>query len=614
MAGISIPGVTNKYGTNETVEKLMQVERIPLVREQQTLDDYKKQQDAWRALNKKATTLRDSVKSLYSYDNPFNNKVAKSDQESAIKATVTRNATYEDFSIEVLRKATGDKYLSGPLDKDTKVPAGQYTYKISDKTISLKWRGGNLTEFAKALTKRGGSNLKSRVITTTKGKKAISLESMITGRDNRLEFLDDSRTFAISIGMISDGGNQDGANNQAANSNPANDTKDSTNSTDPTAPSLNNPNSSGSEADIANSGEINSTDEAGATDVNNTTGLAKSSDNTTNNSELPDTGGATFDDITINNEGFDAGDIAAILNDDGTGDQFDDDENISNVDYTPLHPITEAHDAVLKYEGITIKRPSNTIDDIVSEVTLDILGETDGEAKISVIPDTESAKDALITFVGKYNQALSQMNILTQNKEELIDEIDYLSDADKDTERERLGIFIGDSSITGLKGAMQSITQSSYGFNDNATITMMSQIGIATNASNYSGYTPSKLRGYLEIDEKTLDEVLEKHLDDVKSLFGYDSDGDLVIDDGLAYRLDKQLTSYVQTGGVFALKTSGLDTKIKSSEQKITKLETQMERKEAELKEKYSQMEGALNSLEGQQTTIQNFNNRNNKQ
>ena len=71
MAGISIPGVTDKYKTNETVEKLMQIERIPLTREQQTLETYKKQQDAWRDVNRKVSSLRDSVKSLYSFENPF---------------------------------------------------------------------------------------------------------------------------------------------------------------------------------------------------------------------------------------------------------------------------------------------------------------------------------------------------------------------------------------------------------------------------------------------------------------------------------------------------------------------------------------------------------------
>ena len=94
MAGINIPGVTNKYNTNETVEKLMQIERIPLTREQKTLDSYKSQQDAWRSVNRKMTELRDSVKSLYSFDNPFNNKLTSSTEEYAITAEATRKAAY----------------------------------------------------------------------------------------------------------------------------------------------------------------------------------------------------------------------------------------------------------------------------------------------------------------------------------------------------------------------------------------------------------------------------------------------------------------------------------------------------------------------------------------
>ena len=66
MAGINIPGVTDKYNTNDTVEKLMQIERIPLTREQKQLDEYKSQKDAWREINTQLTSLRDSTKTLYS--------------------------------------------------------------------------------------------------------------------------------------------------------------------------------------------------------------------------------------------------------------------------------------------------------------------------------------------------------------------------------------------------------------------------------------------------------------------------------------------------------------------------------------------------------------------
>ena len=73
MAGLNIPGVTDKYNTSATVEKLMQIERIPLTREQNQLDEYKAQKDAWREINTSLTSLRDTTKSLYSFENPFNN-------------------------------------------------------------------------------------------------------------------------------------------------------------------------------------------------------------------------------------------------------------------------------------------------------------------------------------------------------------------------------------------------------------------------------------------------------------------------------------------------------------------------------------------------------------
>ena len=242
------------------------------------------------------------------------------------------------------------------------------------------------------------------------------------------------------------------------------------------------------------------------------------------------------------------------------------------------------------------------------EITLNIHDKTEKTATISVKPDVEASKDALIQFVGEYNQTVAKINILSQNKPEIVDELSYLSNEEKKAEKEKLGMFQTDFSLTSIKSNMQSIISAGYAFSDSAEITMLSQLGIATNASGYSGgYSQSKLRGYLEIDEKKLDSALENHLDDIKQLFGYDSDGDLIVDSGIAYKLDKQISAYTQTGGILALKTSSLDSKIKSSENKITKLEAQMNEKEANLKNKYSQMEGSLNSLESQQNTISNF-------
>ena len=122
------------------------------------------------------------------------------------------------------------------------------------------------------------------------------------------------------------------------------------------------------------------------------------------------------------------------------------------------------------------------------------------------------------------------------------------------------------------------------------------------------------MRGYLEVDEKLLDSQLAENLDEIKDLFGYDSDGDLIMDNGIGYMLDRQLGAWTQTGGIIATKTSSLESQIKSSNTKITKLQTQLDDKEAELKRKYSNMEGTLNSLESQQNSLNNWSNSFNRQ
>lgn len=679
MAGINIPGVTNQYNTNETVEKLMQIERIPLTREQKTLDSYKAQQDAWRSVNRKMTELRDSVKTLYSFDNPFNNKITSSTEEYAITADATRKATYESFKVDVIQPATADRFLTSELDSDTKVPAGTYTYKINDKSITMRWKGGSLQDFSNALNRRGGELLKTRVIGASKGKKTLSIESQKTGSENRLTFEDDAKTFAESSGMIirvkpktiEFGTNR----NDYRNIQPETPEQER-------LPQI-------SAANLKISGENVVVPPRGgyalsipetvlgtpgthiqfAIKKQDATDITVALNKQESRPVFPDSGTATFKDVTIRNAPIDASlppepekkikpldpistsDVLFVKMKDGSekhistpgllsGEEtkidisLDDYKNIDslviknrntgislsvtsvsalnpseNRGFVPQHAISSADDAIIKYEGITIRRPTNTIDDVVPEVTLNIFDKTEKTATIAVKPDVESAKEALITFVGKYNQSLAEINILSQNKPEIIEELDYLSSDEKKEKQEKLGMFSTDSSLTSLKSAMQTAASANYKFDEDAKITMLSQIGIATNATNYSGYTPSKLRGYLEIDEKKLDSELEKHLDDVRNMFGYDSDGDLIIDSGIGYKLDKQLTAYVQSGGVFAMKTSSLDARIKSSEKKIARLETQMDDKEAELRTKYGQMEGALNSLESQQNTIKNFSN-----
>ena len=158
-------------------------------------------------------------------------------------------------------------------------------------------------------------------------------------------------------------------------------------------------------------------------------------------------------------------------------------------DFEPTHAITTAGDAQIRYEGITITRPTNDIDDVVPHVTLHLHEKTEKTATITIAPDKESAKEALITFVGKYNQAVAELNILSSNKPEIISELDYLTDSEIETKKERLGMFQGDFTITNGKSTLQNTVTKSYRYSQDATVIMLSQLGISSNASSgSSGY------------------------------------------------------------------------------------------------------------------------------
>lgn len=683
MAGISIPGVTDKYNTNETVEKLMQVERVPLTREEKQLETYKSQQSAWRDINTKLSSLRDSTKTLYSYENPFNNKLTTSTDENAITAEANRSAQLQSFKIDVIQPASSDRFLSAELENDFKVPAGTYTYKVGEKSINMNWKGGSLKDFSAAINKRGNGVIKSSIIGASTGKKSLLIEAVPTGKENRLIFENDAKTFAFDSDMIGKvqpqtttfGNSQDEIapvqeiiyedepsympalsltktklDQENVNVQPrgayqieipakvkadqnlhiqltikANETSDITpeinaSLVQPEIPDAGFAEFAGivvSNADSDSNLNLPKEPPAPLEPYQTESVLyAVMEDGSEKEIPTPDILNGKIQEIDVNPKNYPGLKAIAVRNR-NTGTElevssFSALDPTTDLGYGPKNAISVADDAVIKYEGITITRPSNKIDDVVPEITLNIHDKTEKTATIAVKPDVESSKDAILTFVGQYNQAVAELNILSQNKSEIIDELDYLTDEEKDAEREKLGMFSTDFSLTNIKSNMQSIVSAGYKFSDNAEVNMLSQVGIGTNQSGFSGgYSQSKLRGYLEIDEKKLDAALENHLDDIKSIFGYDSDGDLIVDSGVAYQLDKQLAAYTQTGGILAMKTSSLDSKIKSSEQKITKLESQMDEKEAQLKSKYSQMESSLNSLESQQNSISNFSKQN---
>jgi flagellar hook-associated protein 2 len=209
------------------------------------------------------------------------------------------------------------------------------------------------------------------------------------------------------------------------------------------------------------------------------------------------------------------------------------DPEAKNGGLKPLNPVSTAADAIITMDGIEVKRPNNKIDDLIPGVTVTPRNVSDRPVDLGVEPDREAIKDSIISLVGNYNRLMAEVNVLTRNDDRIIQELSYLSPEEQEEYRKRLGIFSGDSTLSQFKNTLQRAAASPYPTSDAPML--LSQIGIGADVRRSgasTGYDASRLRGYLEIDEKVLDTALESRIPQIRQLFGFDSDGDLLVDNG----------------------------------------------------------------------------------
>ncbi|AFV96458.1 MULTISPECIES: flagellar filament capping protein FliD [unclassified Sulfuricurvum] len=110
---------------------------------------------------------------------------------------------------------------------------------------------------------------------------------------------------------------------------------------------------------------------------------------------------------------------------------------------TGMQEIQAARDASFKFNGISMIRSTNTITDIVSGMTLNLLQES-GSANISIAQDTQAISDNMTSFVENYNTLTSQLTSMTTT----------------DLTAGKVGIFNGDNSINAITREINQLVTS----------------------------------------------------------------------------------------------------------------------------------------------------------
>ncbi len=324
----------------------------------------------------------------------------------------------------------------------------------------------------------------------------------------------------------------------------------------------------------------------------------------------------TLDDIvqTINNS--EAGVAVSILNDgsgtrpfrlsltsrdSGVAGRFILDTNGFDLG---LQTLDEGDDARVIFgsndaaSGILLTSSTNTLDDVVTGLTIDLKNTSEDPITVSVTEDTAGVESAINTFIEAYNAILTSIERNTR--------------FDADT-GER-GALLGDGLLLGLRGGLfNSVQRTNQGFNN--TYDRLTEVGLSIGGE-----------GRLEFDREAFREALAADPEAVAALFtrrviADDDSTEEDLPDGVTVRDPNARDRFEELGvigqieefainytdsidGILTSRTNAMDTQILSQQRRIDSLTEGLDRERQRLEAQFVAMEQALAQLQSQQSAL----------
>ncbi|WAJ36079.1 flagellar filament capping protein FliD [Pseudomonas sp. GOM7] len=232
--------------------------------------------------------------------------------------------------------------------------------------------------------------------------------------------------------------------------------------------------------------------------------------------------------------------------------------------------ITQAKSAKLTIDGLQLERSSNTIEDALEGVTLDLLAAqsssdlTDGKTiSLTVGVDKGSVKSSLQKFVSAYNALISTTSQLTA----------YVP---VDGSAPVTGPLFGDTSVRSLLSGLRNELVSSP--NKDGGIQALAELGITTAKD-----------GKLSLDDSKLTDALENNFDQVGAY--------LTGDNGLMGRLSSFTGTYVATDGVLKQRNDALQVTKQDVDKQRKALDRRVESLQTRLYAQYNAMDSLVGRL-----------------
>jgi flagellar hook-associated protein 2 len=226
-----------------------------------------------------------------------------------------------------------------------------------------------------------------------------------------------------------------------------------------------------------------------------------------------------------------------------------------------------AQNALLKVDGFPaaedewIERTTNSVDDVISGLTLELQDVTDGVARINVSTDTETISSNISSVVDDMNVILQYLQIMTGKIEDPYgDESDIYVDTSNYTLNTMYSTL---KDVLSSEGIGFTTYDADTGLGD--TYSSLSQIGIYTDTDE-----DSSTFGLLLIDDDALEEALQNDPDAVAELFSIENDctvdsSDLTfvsLLEGVTQAGDYEVSYEVQDGELVSVTVDGEEASI----------------------------------------------------
>ncbi len=634
-----IPGQDSDMDISDMLNQIMAPYHNELTNLNNTMTDKEIEFELWQDFKTQVEEFEQVNRYIMGYESAFRSLTNTVSDPSALQIQVARTAERGEYRATINTLASPHSFASAPIPIDKAITKGDFSVIINTNTNSIQFPGGDVTSLFNLLRSTLSNTIDVNLLNSSQTEKIISLVGNKEGVANQIMFEGDLAPLLDA--KILTTGEQSETNLQWSTSDTNTIVSNSSINIETSYPLQDKTmlSFSASLTDIIENIEIPNTNKIslsnltqnqigettnlniilpGATpileditlDTNNIESIKEPiqqlvltfDDNTVENIKLENKKYSISLDKFINKTLTSVTALAEkkILN-------ISDLTLISSPDGTlkPYNETSKAQDASFLLDGLEITRPSNTISDLISGVTLELLQEKTGNIRIKIEPDIELIKETIVQWVVRYNNIMEEIYTYTTIPFDQIGRMKPLHLRKEDEEDLKEGTFYGNTSLIGFKDRMRRLAGSPHGLDQNS-LSLLDQIGIYTRRRTSMNNDPDALRkGTLTLDVGELERKLNEQFEDVNKLFVLDTDGDNVGDKGVVIASINTLKMMIGGEGFLDKIEQDNSRKMKEMNDQITKKEEAIENTDRKERQALLQMNQAITQSKALSESLQ---------